>query len=231
MIKVDAQREFNDPVLNCAERVGDVLKGIGVGVVFIVGGAAAIVVAPIVSLVAIPFFALKALPQWMNHRERYNRTLMTDEFTRAEFGRIEGQDYTRWDGKKVELKESISADQFHKERGLYLHGSKGNDFMIHPEKVVTAFNKNEDYAWLHLEGRRRDAEDLLNSDLDMLRIFAKALIPFVGVFWALGSERLFGGASSMECAGCMGEDSEGKHWSWKEAISFHLKAYVSKSRA
>ncbi len=52
--------------------------------VITVGTIIATAVAPVVSLVTIPIFALKALPQWFEHRSLYNRTLTNG--TRATFG-------------------------------------------------------------------------------------------------------------------------------------------------
>jgi hypothetical protein len=58
--------------------------------------AAVILVTPLVSLVAVPVFAALALYHWNQHRSLYNQTLTDGK--RAKFGRIEGQNYTHWNG-------------------------------------------------------------------------------------------------------------------------------------
>lgn len=187
------------------------------GGIIVVSGASIIVcaLAPVVSLVALPIFALKALPNWIEHKSLYNSTLENGK--RAKYGRIEGQDYTRWNGKARVKVVASEKDRLHELLNSYSHGR------MDKEKATTTFNTSEDFDWLKREYRRREAEDLLNDDLKMIRAFAKALIPVAGVLWVLNSETGLGGASSMGCTVCQmgGELDDNSHWGWKEAITHH----------
>lgn len=198
--------------------------------VIAVGAVVATILAPVVSLVAVPIFALKALPQWIEHRSLYNRTL-TDG-TRAKFGRIEGQDYTRWDGKAITQEKTNPTwqERMHELMDAYVHGQKDASFSYHFEQAEDCpLQTKEDLNWLKREFTRREKKDRLDSDLKMLRAFSKALILIAGVIWVLFSETAIGGASQMGCPVCMlGGDSEDTHWNWKEAILFHKKALSQK---
>lgn len=207
-----------------------IVKGLTIAATLTVVGLGAIVVvavAPLVSLVVAPIFALKALPEWIIHRSLYNRTL-TDG-SRAKLGRVEGQDYSRWDGKTVTQIQSNSTEQerMHELIGAYVHGKEDDSFKTDSSKqaVDSPFRTQEDLKWLKKEFSRREIKDLLDSDLKMLRAFSKALIPVVGAFWVLFSETDMGGASNLTCRVCMmgGSDSEDTHWKWREAIKFHQK--------
>lgn len=183
------------------------------------------VLAPIVSLVALPIFALKAIPNWIDHRNFYNRTLTNGR--RAKFGRIEGQDYTRWNGKVI-IQAKTEQDRKHELMGHYIHGKKHfpsvEDVVIH-----SPFETTEDLNWLKKEIVRKKKQDLLESDLKMLRVFSKALIPIAGPIWVLFSEAMqLGGASQMVCGVCMAGESMDTHWDWNEAINFHQKALSTK---
>lgn len=180
-----------------------------------------VAVTPVISLVAVPIFALKALPQWVEHRSLYNRTLTNG--SRAKFGRVEGQDYTRWDGKPITQINTNPTwqERMHELIGAYVHGQEDSEFERDPSKQATnsPFHTQDDLNWLKREFTRREKKDSLDSDLKMLRAFSKALIPIAGVIWVLFSELSMGGACEMECRGCMmGGDT---HWGWKKAINFH----------
>lgn len=183
-------------------------------------------VAPLVSLVAVPLFALKALPRWIEHRSLYNRTLTHG--SRAKFGRIEGQDYTRWDGKAMAQMNTPPTwqERMHELIGEDIHGQKDVSFETDPNKQAAdnPFQTQDDLDWLKREFIRREKKDLLDSDLKMVRAFSKALIPIAGVIWVLSSELRVGGACQLECPVCAtGDSSEDTHWEWERAIRFHQK--------
>lgn len=191
---------------------------------------AAVGLAPLVSVIAVPVFAAKALLHWNEHRSLYNRTLT--DFGRAKFGRIGGQNYMRWDGKNFQqsIPNASQIDKIHEVMGSYLHGSPDAKFRYDPsaETQDSPFKTPEDLAWLTREFQRKEKEDLLDNDLKMLRAFSKALIPIIGVIWVLYTEFSVGGASEMGCRGCLmgGPDAENAHWGWREAIRFHSKSLI-----
>ena len=92
------------------------------------GAVVVTAVAPFVSAVAVPVFAIKAYLHWNEHRPLYNRTLTN--LTREKFGRIAGQDYTRWDGKAVDQMNTKPtwAERMHEAIGSYIHGSQDSSF-------------------------------------------------------------------------------------------------------
>ncbi len=208
-------------------RIVDGLKLAGLGVVLGVGAVVGVALAPMVSLVAVPIFALKALPKWIEHGTLYNRTLTDGR--RAKYGRIEGQDYTRWDGKAVSQVKSnpTPQDRMHELINKYVHGQKKSPckLTVSQQALDCPFKTGNDLTWLKSEFTRREIKDLLDSDLKMLRAFSKALIPLAGVFWVLYSETGMGGASQIGCSVCMtgGKASE-SHWGWQKAINFHKQA-------
>ncbi len=181
--------------------------------------------APFVSVVAVPIFAFKASLNWFAHRSLYNRTLTN--LNREKFGRVVGQDYTRWDGKAVNPVNTNPTDveKMHEAIGFYFHGAPDSTFSykVDKEAADSPFRTQEDLDWLNREFTRKKKEDLLDSDLKMLRAFSKALIPVAGFIWVLFTELSLGGACQIGCTVCMrGEiDAEKTHWEWQEAINFH----------
>lgn len=199
------------------------------GLLFVGCGLVAVAIAPVVSLVAIPIFAFKALPQWFEHRALYNRTLTNG--SRAKFGRIEGQDYTRWDGKAISsvLTKPTWQERVHEQLGLYFHGQEDDSFRKNEQITDNPFQSKDDLDWLNKEFIRREKKDLLDSDLRMIRAFAKALIPIVGFIWVLFTELSTGGASNLTCTVCeKGWNTSDKHWEWRKAIKFHQARLSSK---
>jgi hypothetical protein len=184
-----------------------------------------------VSVIAVPLFALKALPQWIEHRSLYARTLTNG--SRAKFGRVEGQDYTRWDGKTVtqNKKDLTQKEKMHESIGSYVHGNRSYSFLKDSSKQATdnPFHSQDDLNWLNLEFTRREKKDLLDRDLKILRAFCKAVIPVFGMIWVIFSETNIGGASEFGCRVCrMSGDSEDLHWDWKEAVEFHQNTILNK---
>lgn len=193
----------------------------------------AMVIAPFVSLVAVPIFALKALMGGIRHRSLYQRTLTNG--SRARLGRVEGQDYTRWNGQAIQPKTAPLTEQerMHALMNKYTHGQSDFAFKHNPVRWRAAdnsFKSLADYYWLDREFVRREKEDLWKVDLKMLRAFAKALIPILGVIWVLATELQLGGASELGCRVCRmgGSKAKNKHWGWKSAIKFHQAVIIAK---
>lgn len=185
-------------------------------------------VAPLVGLVAAPIFAIKSLPMWIQHNALYKKTLTIlpgkNAPAREKFGRVPGQDYTRWDGKisplPISPQEAAKMEQ-HELINEYVHGLKSYPINVSPD---SAFKTKDDLDWLDKEYTRLQKKDLLDGDWKTLRVFAKAIIPIVGVLWIVATETLIGGASQVECPVCtMGGNAEDTHWGWATAIDFHRK--------
>lgn len=192
----------------------------------IVAVPVAVVAAPIVSLVAIPVFALKALSKCIDHQKLYKQTLTNQ--TREKYGRIPGQDYTRWDGKEV-VKNLSPTVRKHESMGEYFHGLEKNPFQEHA--ADNPFSTIEDKKWLALEHRRLQVKELMGNDLKMIRKFAKALIPLIGLIWVACTEvNTRRGASQFRCRACVTGDGHQKHWSRGKSISYHINALGQKLR-
>lgn len=224
--------------MEIGKRIGNCLVGSAVVAgITVIGGA----LSPLVAIVALPIFALKAIPKWLDHRAFYNQTLTDGK--RVKHGRIEGQDYTRWDGKPFITKDGPTRqERLHEAMGEYIHGrddsnksssstSRYKSPLPFPmKKRETGFKTQKDLEWLDKEFVRREKKDLLDADLKMVRAFAKALIPFIGVWLVIGSETGVGGASEFGCRACRmdGDDGQEAHWGWKTAIRHHQTALYEK---
>ena len=204
-------------------RIDRYVEIIGKAMAWTAAATVVIAVAPLVSAVAVPVFAIKSLLRWNEHRSLYDRTLTN--LTREKFGRVAGQNYMRWDGKAIDPVNAnpSEAEKMHEAIGSYVHGYKDRSFKDPiREKADSPFQTKEDLEWLNREWVRKEKEDLLDGDLKMLRAFSKALIPLIGVIWVLFTELSIGGASEIGCRVCMmGDEVEDTHWGWKEAITFH----------
>lgn len=196
------------------------------GIITVIG-----VATPLVSLVAIPIFAIKSIPKFIDHKKLYNKTLTNG--TRAKFGRVEGQDYTRWDGKKTFTKKN-DFEKEHERINIYFHGGTKNYYnnelpQDYPFKTI------EDLNWLKREFKRREKKDLLDDNLTTIKAFSWALIPLVGIFVAivvkLNECRISDCNVCKSC--CMAYEEEPleekkpkeeiPHWKWHQAIKFHIK--------
>lgn len=193
----------------------------------LIGFGIAGALSPIVSVVALPIFSAMASYHWLKSTY-YSWGHQNTE----KYGRIKGQDYTRWDGKSVRPlnKEQSKIERMHAEIGEHLHGREDKNFIDILRSNTPPFNypfkTEEDLNWLNREVCRREAKDWLGTDLKMLRAFSKALIPFIGLLWVLKTEVLASdGACFIGCRVCMsgGMDAEDKHWSWDDALTFHQK--------
>ncbi len=204
---------YHEP--NCLEQAVTI-GGKVLGMTAVVVGAVVVAaVAPFVSAVALPIFAIKALPKWIEHKELYAQTLY--DGTRVKYGRVEGQDYTNWYGQAKANVVPTDKDRLHELLNSYVHRK------VEGIPNSTTFNTVDDIVWLDKEVKRREVEDSLNEDLKMIRAFAKALIPIAGILWVLATETGAGGASTMGCTVCMQGGDEDKHWSWQEAINYHKR--------
>lgn len=199
-------------IFDQAATVGRTIVGV---TVFVASAVVVVAVAPFVSAVALPIFAIKALPKWIEHKELYAQTLYNG--TRVKYGRVEGQDYTNWYGQAKANVIPTDKDRLHELLNSYVHGK------VEWVPNSTTFNTVDDILWLDKEVKRREVEDYLNEDLKMIRAFAKALIPIAGILWVFATETGAGGASSVGCTVCMLGGDEDKHWSWQEAISHHRR--------
>lgn len=206
--------------LSWPQKITNAAKFIAVPVFAGIGCVGLAVVLPAISLVTTPIFAFKAIPKWINHRKLYNATLLNGQ--RAPYGRINGQDYTRWDGQATG-KPQTKKEKLHELMGLYIHGANQKNDSI--DEANNPFKTKEDIQWLRKEIKRREAKDLLDADLKMLRACAKGLIPLLGAIWILTTETGTGGASEFGCRVCRlgGEMGELQHWGWREALKAHEK--------
>lgn len=187
--------------------------------IFAVGG----VVAPLVSLVALPIFALKALPVWIKSRSLYKQTL-TDG-VRAKFGRVEGQDYTRWNGKSLDAEAMDANQRAHggPNHEYYLHGRVDKNFKKSKEAIITPFSTKEDLEWLTIELERRKAIDwILPYRLNEVSLLAKMLVPLIGLSWAIATDGIPSSFSCEVLKTCR-QDHITKHWNWHDAINFHIE--------
>lgn len=182
----------------------------------------AITFGPFLSLGAIPFYAIRAIPKWIAHRSLYKKTLTNQ--SREKFGRIKGQDYTRWDGKAVIQAKKIPThiERMHEALGEYFHGAEDDSFEAASD---SPFKTLEDVEWLKLELERLGKKYSLNYDLGKLRAFSKALIPIIGVIWVVFSETRPGGGSEFGCRYCgLDHNWLAVHWSFEAAIDFHIRS-------
>lgn len=196
------------------------IAGVYTGITLVVGVAS--IISPVVSAIALPILGVRSLRKWVKHRELYNRTLTNQ--TREKYGRIPGQDYTRWDGRAVVQTNATptESERMHELMGMHMHGSNDPYFMDRKTlDVADAFPLPEDKEWLKKEYTCREAKASLDSDLRMARAFAKALIPIGGVLWVLFTETAPGGGSQLGCPVCQMGSSEESHWEWPIAILYH----------
>lgn len=204
--------------------IENILKKTAACVVFGTGALVVTAVAPVVSAVALPIFALKAIPTWINYKIKYNRTLTNGQ--RERYGRVPGQDYTRWDGRAVEGKsrELTKAEKSHEKLNAYIHGRENLDFKNNLSPWVrSSFNTSEDVQWLDNEIDLRKAKVKLDADIRMIQIFAVSLVPIIGWMYAFVLATSVGGPSSMGCSVCLLDGKEDKHWGWGESLSYHKK--------
>lgn len=191
-------------------RIGECCKVTGYLILMAVVYTVGIALVPAVSIVALPIFAIKAIPTWLKHRTLYAKTLTNG--TRARFGRINGQDYTRTNGRVTQQDNSqlTEGDRFHLSMGKFPCGKPDE-----PGRTPS-FNTNEDYNWLQREFDRLPQEKLLVQDLTIVLAFACGLVPLIGPLLLLGV------LSPSDSEVCMDPGDGKPHWSKKRAVEFHL---------
>lgn len=177
-------------------------------------------VSPLISLVALPILAVKTAKDYAEHKSLYKKTLTNQ--TRAPFGRVEGQDYTRWDGKEIKvLSDDQMKKKLHKELRYFSHGCVENGITRKQRYEHDAspadcpFKTKEDLEWLKIELARVKKEKDFKWDKDYLCLFSEMLIPLVGVFLAYRTFRTLNNISK----------SAGE-WKWEQvqAINYHIEA-------
>jgi|GEM_PF-3093644 len=208
---------LRDTGVNAAKFGGQVavLGALAVGVVV------AIVVLPFISAVALPIFALKTLPKAISYWFAYKATLVNGQ--REKYGRREGENYTRWNGK-IHLMMPTRGSLIHEKMGSFLHG-KANHTFIQKKEIAgnSPFKTADAIGWLEREKIRVKSREQLEVDLTWLRAACKGLIPVAGFFMA-SAEIFKNTGSSLGCRGCNSrvEESERLHWTQTQALDFHV---------
>ncbi len=188
----------------------DLGKSIAGCTVCFVVGAAAITIIPLVSVVALPILGIQAAIKKLQYNVLYNKTIT--DCTRQPFGRITGQDYTRWDGKATN--EPQTANELYKHGCDDMHALQANVQAI--DAVDNPFKSIEDAKWLTLESARREKLDSLMDSLDKIKIVAKCIIPIVGLVWAF---------PDLKWHPVNYADTRFKEeWGWNAAINFHQES-------
>lgn len=172
---------------------------IGLGIAAAIAGC----IAPVVSLVALPIFAVKAAIVEIQLRKS---PMKSEEL----HGRISGQDYSRWDGKLINTLQKV---QKYSEKSFtrHFHGFDDYSFMESETPVESAFKDLEDLKWLKRELVVLERNDLIGD----IRFHAKFLIPIIGFTWAICSD------ISVETV--VLKFSRARAWSNKEALDFHIE--------
>lgn len=194
-------------------RVTERLKEIGGGVLFVTGCCVGVAIAPLVSLVALPIFTFNTLYSYVGYKKLYNIRKLNP----FEFGRIQGQDYTQWNGKTPDIKfQKLSYD------GRFYHGSEDARF-INYFFQNNAFKTQEDLEWLKKEREFVIVKSDFESIKIKTRVFFKTLFPVIGIIWVLFTENLpfSRGCEKIKCTCNDCEDNDQyKDWSIDEALDY-----------
>lgn len=157
-------------------------------------------------------------------------------------GRLPGQDYTKWNGQtqSISNQETSTFDREGEEIGYYHCGVDREEIKaaIRDGSYPTdsPFNNEEDLNWLNREYAVRTARDALDSDLDLLRICAKAMIPILGLIWIAYTEvdwtRDLNKKYDYKWNDSRVNRLTGKtgsyYWHWRKAIEFHRTSLKEK---
>ncbi len=191
--------EITNRAVAIVQPVGSTCAGVATAV-------AMVVLTPVVCLVALPIFAIKAAIVAIESKILYNKTLTNH--TRAPYGRTAEQNYTRWDGKETE-NELIK-------NGKFCHGCPNGEPTVIDEGCDTTFKSKEDAEWLETEYARKVKEEDLKETIDMMIIIATGIIPILGVYTSLGYLIVKGKYETPK------SDWQNKEsWNWRAAIHFH----------
>ena len=153
---------------------------------------------PLISAIALPIFAIIAIVNKIRYLRAYKATLTKGK--RQPYGRVLGQDYTRWDGLQKPNTNQV-------EKNIYIHGRP-----YLPSKALiqtTAFTTYEDKKWLDKEYDRLRIAEFQNRTWIMINISIRNLIPIYGLhlsqkFKIKEKERL-----------------NAKQWDCFEAVNYH----------
>lgn len=168
-----------------------------------------VAIAPIVSLVALPIFAIKTKYAEIQQRSLYAKTL-DKSHSRELHGRIKRQDYTSWIGATPCKDNRVeNTDQY------YYHGKPDTSFK---NKLTfgNPFKTEEDLRWLQAEEAQLSKKEELEHNLYMVKVYAKCLIPVVGAIWYYWdrNER-----ASQEKVGV----SANTTWTKQDALKYHIQ--------
>ncbi|MBJ7449647.1 MAG: hypothetical protein JHC93_04730 [Parachlamydiales bacterium] len=176
----------------------------------------ALIIGPFVSAIALSILG----PSYLVHKyqERklkdYKFSLQNQKY--SPYGREEYQDFRTWNGKLCTDTKSINQVCPDKLGQAYIHGRIHKIAKDKFSESRMAFNNEEDLKWLKATYKWKKNEVLKNKELATIILFAKLLIPVVGVYWALFATHYH---KTKHCEKCI--ESLGKRWNWKEAIKFH----------
>ena len=207
-----------EDVTNAAGAVADAALQIAKPIGTVCCLAAICVVAPVVSLIALPFFAFKTAYTAVESNILYNKTLTNH--TRAPFGRTDDQNYTRWDGKVVEEAQLTIVEEQLTATGMYLHRCPDSVPSLNDERYNTTFTTQTDAEWLRLEYSRREVEEKLIDEIARVKAVAVGIIPIVGIFYYVrfGLSKFLPGVIS---ALLPVDNPNNSTWDWKAAIHYH----------
>jgi hypothetical protein len=181
-----------------------------------VAGCAGVVVTPLLSVVMLPISTVGAALLSLQHRNLYNKTLTN--LTREPFGRIQGQDYTRWDGR-AEPRFVSKEEHAHAQKGIYVHGVSGNKFK---PSADSPFRTQDDLDWLNREFDRRIAKERVDDCWASAGLSLRGLIPVIGFIWLCKITVRLSMAGSTPCSTCYLKGTLNlDHWKWSHAINFH----------
>ncbi|MBA3957620.1 MAG: hypothetical protein H0X51_04390 [Parachlamydiaceae bacterium] len=210
--------------------------------VAIVASVIACAITPIVGIVALPIFAVKALCSGKSYKSLWQKTFTTGTigvrdtktFGRIEaFGRIRFQDYTSWNGKFDErnsrFTSSLGSSTSSHGKDSYAHGLTRTPKNSSPD---SPFKTADDLTWLQAEKTRLTQKTRYQKDLNKLKACAKALIPIIGLIWIVRTAIQNQQSKGITCT-CTGE-WDNLHWTRKSALTFHIRAveaHLEKQRA
>ncbi|MBA3957619.1 MAG: hypothetical protein H0X51_04385 [Parachlamydiaceae bacterium] len=188
-------------------------------------GVVGCVVTPFVAVVALPIFAIKACLDIRAYKPLYKQTLDSNG-KRIRFGRVEGQDYTKWNGKcDNDDKLPIGSHGTSWDEGLSVtHGLRTYPTFT---QEGNPFEGQDNIKWLENEKVRLEQKVRVDFSLKWLKASAKGLIPIIGFIWAAYEVNKVKQASRSGCNQCQYDGRrEALHWSRKDAVRFHLEQLI-----
>lgn len=172
-------------------------------------------------MIATPIFATKALVEHLSCKRAYSQTLENGK--RELFGRVAGQDYTKWTGQEDAL-AILTTSKYLSIEGYHPHGKKiaieYDEFEeeLTPQQKNNPFSTEADKKWLQAELLYRNEEAKRNKTIMLTKVCALAIIPIVGFAAALYT---LGKTSKTSATDAFAKKHT--HWNYKTAISHHIK--------